>query len=122
DLSGRARRMLHASDDAASLVVRLGRALLPVPQAVPTPLNLRLASARRRLTRATAELLAERRQAPSGGDDLLGLLVDSGLDDEAIRDELVTMVIAGHETVAASLTWTLMLLAEHPEVQARVHS
>jgi cytochrome P450 len=122
DLSGRARRMLHASDDAASLVVRLGRALLPVPQAVPTPLNLRLASARRRLTRATAELLAERRAAATGGDDLLGLLVDSGLDDEAIRDELVTMVIAGHETVAASLTWTLMLLAEHPEAQARVHT
>jgi cytochrome P450 len=52
--------------------------------------------------------------------DLLGLLVAAGLPDDAIRDELVTMVVAGHETVASALTWTLMLLAEHPEAQERL--
>ena len=37
-----------------------------------------------------------------------------------MRDELVTLVIAGHETVASCLTWTLHLLAEHPEAQERL--
>ena len=126
DLSGQTRRLLDASDDAAKLVVRLGRALVPVPPAVPTPTNLMVRSARKKLTRVSYDLIAERRARGAGesgaGDDLLGLLVDSGLPDEAIRDELVTMIIAGHETVAASLAWTLMLLAEHPEVQERVHA
>ena len=79
--------------------------------------------------RDAAAIIAERRarSARAGGtarhgDDLLGLLLDSGLADGEIRDELVTMVIAGHETVAAALAWTLMLLAEHPAAQERVRA
>ena len=53
---------------------------------------------------------------------MLGLLLASGMTDVEVRDELVTLVIAGHETVAASLTWTLRLLAEHPDVVRRVHT
>lgn len=126
DLSGHARQLLRATSDAAELVVRLGRSILPTAEWAPTWLNLRLRRARHRLDTITGELIAERRSrlAAAGaggpsGDDLLGLLLDSGLTDREVRDELVTMVIAGHETVAASLTWTLMLLAEHPEAQER---
>jgi cytochrome P450 len=81
---------------------------------------------RRRLDAITSELITQRRGhgriSPGGshGDDLLGLLLDSDLTDAEIRDELVTMVIAGHETVAAALTWTLMLLAEHQPAQEQV--
>lgn len=126
DLSGHARQLLRATSDAAELVVRLGRSILPTAEWAPTWLNLRLRRARHRLDTTTGGLIAERRarMAATGeggpsSDDLLGLLLDSGLTDREIRDELVTMVIAGHETVAASLTWTLMLLAEHPDVQER---
>jgi cytochrome P450 len=129
DLSGRARRLLQATSSAADLVVRAGRSILPVPQWAPTPLNARLRSTRRRLDAISAELIAERRgrggARPSNeahGDDLMGLLLDSGLSDAAIRDELVTMVIAGHETAAAALMWTLMLLAEHQPAQDRVRA
>ncbi len=124
DLSGQAERLLSATSDAAELVVRLGRAILPRAEWTPTRLNLRLRSARRRLDAGTAEIIAQRRarstRSQSHGDDLLGLLLDSGLSDAEVRDELVTMVIAGHETVAAALAWTLMLLAEHPDAQDRV--
>lgn len=125
DLSGHARHLLSATSDAAELVVRLGRSILPTAAWLPTRTNLRLRSTRRLLDAVTADLVAQRRGSPRGsgggsGDDLLGLLLDSGMDDEAVRNELVTMVIAGHETVAAALTWTLMLLAEHPEVQEAV--
>lgn len=124
DLSGQAQQLLRASSDSAELVVRLGRSILPRAQWTPTRTNLRLRSTRRRLDASATEIIAERRAgtaaAPSHGDDLLGLLLDSELSDSEIRDELVTMVIAGHETVAASLAWTLMLLAEHPAAQDRL--
>ncbi len=123
DLSGHAQQLLDATSNAAELVVRLGRSVLPTAEWTPTPTNVRLRLTRRRLDAITSDLVAERRAGRrtgtggTHGDDLLGLLLDSGLDDGAIRDELVTMVIAGHETVAAALTWTLMLLAEHPDAQ-----
>ncbi len=126
DLSGHAHQLLDATSDAAELVVRLGRSVLPTAAWTPTPTNLRLRSTRRRLDDITAGLIAQRRAhgpfegAGSHGDDLLGLFLDSGICDQAIRHELVTMVIAGHETVAAALAWTLMLLAEHPAAQHRV--
>ncbi|GAA1919508.1 cytochrome P450 [Nocardioides hwasunensis] len=126
DLSGQAQRLLTATSDAADLVVRLGRSILPTAEWTPTRTNLRLRSARRRLDQSAAEIIAQRRARRSSGsthgDDLLGLLLDSDLSDAEVRDELVTMVIAGHETVAAALAWTLMLLAEHPSAQERVRA
>lgn len=128
DLSGQAQQLLDATSDSADLVVRLGRSILPTAQWAPTRTNLRLRSTRRRLDAITSEIIAQRRArgrlSPAGshGDDLLGLLLDSNLTDAEIRDELVTMVIAGHETVAAALAWTLMLLAEHQPAQDRVRA
>jgi cytochrome P450 len=129
DLSDHAHDLLAATSEAADLVVRLGRSILPRAEWTPTRTNLRLRAARRRLDAGAAAIIAERRArnsrpggTPHHGDDLLGLLLDSGMDDGEIRDELVTMVIAGHETVAAALAWTLMLLAEHPAAQERVRS
>jgi cytochrome P450 len=127
DLSDQTRRLLDATSSAAHLVVRAGRSILPLPSWLPTPLHQRLRSTRRRLDAVSSELIARRREwrAEQGGaqdDDLLGLLLDSGLSDEEIRHELVTMIIAGHETVAAALAWTLMLLAEDQPAQDRVRA
>ena len=127
DLSGHAQQLLDATSDAAELVVRLGRSILPTAAWTPTPTNLRLRATRRRLDSISAALIAERRarmrRSPgTHGDDLLGLLLDSEMTDEAIRHELVTMVIAGHETVAGALAWTLMLLAEHQPAQDRLRA
>ncbi|HEU5036876.1 MAG TPA: cytochrome P450, partial [Nocardioides sp.] len=122
-----AQRLLDATSEAATLVVRLGRSVLPTAAWAPTPTNVRLRSTRRRLDAISADLIAQRRRRGSSGptahgDDLLGLLLDSGLSDAEISDELVTMVIAGHETVAAALAWTLMLLAEDQSAQDRVRA
>jgi len=128
DLSGRAQDLLTATGDAAALVVRLGRSILPTAAWAPTSTNLRLRRTRRRLDAISAEIVQQRRAQfrtqPGGthGDDLLGLLLDSAMNDEEIGNELVTMVIAGHETVAAALAWTLMLLAEHQPAQDRVRA
>jgi cytochrome P450 len=105
---------------AASLNVVLRRAF-PIPAWLPTSGN-RL---RRRTVGAVDalahDLIQRRRRSP--GEDLLSLLVlatdaDGGpaLSDREVRDELMTMFFAGHETSAAAITWALYLLAQDPSI------
>ncbi|CAG0930427.1 cytochrome P450 family 4 [Thermoflexales bacterium] len=65
-------------------------------------------------------IIRDRRNEHAGGADLLGTLIASGMDDGLIRDQLLTMFIAGHDTSTALLAWTLYLLGKHPHVLARV--
>jgi cytochrome P450 len=74
-----------------------------------------------------ARMIAERREHPGVRRDLLSLLLSASSDDDGgrmtdqqVRDEVLTLFVAGHETTATGLAWTLMLLAKHPEVYARV--
>jgi cytochrome P450 len=100
--------------------------------------GLRDARARARLTRITAafsdvdaamrRLILERRGPPAGG-DLLDRLIGAhdpetglGLDDDEIRDQLVTLYVAGHETTAVAMTWTWWLISQHPQIEARLHA
>ena len=90
--------------------------------------------ARREFDRALASLdaiifdvIARRRRDPdaAAGTDLVSALLraregDAALTDRDVRDEVMTMYVAGHETVATALTWSLHLLATHPDVQAAV--
>nr|WP_255480371.1 cytochrome P450 [Quadrisphaera sp. RL12-1S] len=116
-------RVVAAVLEALGVVV--SRARTPVPGWLPTPSRRRLRRANRVMDEVVERVVARRRAAGELGEDLLGLLlaaVDEGrLPPEAVRGELVTMVIAGHETVASCLTWTLHLLAQHPRAQERVH-
>jgi cytochrome P450 len=75
-----------------------------------------------------ASLIAERRMSPGGG-DLLDRLIAArdpetgrGLGDREVRDQFVTIFIAGHETTAVALVWTWCLLAVHPQIEARLHA
>ena len=68
-------------------------------------------------------VIAQRRAGKSQGDDLLSAMVATPwLDDQAIRDQLLTLLIAGHDTSTASLAWTLYLLGSHPEAMARAQA
>lgn len=124
DLSDATQQLVHATDEAAELVVAAARSVVPLPSWVPSPLSRRLRSAVQDLDLICNGLIAKRRQRgpTEQDDDLLGMLIAAGLDDRAVRNELVTMVVAGHETVASALTWTLMLLAEHPVAQDRLRT
>lgn len=69
------------------------------------------------------QIIRERREQADGGDDLLSLLVrHSGLTDALIRDQILTMLIAGHDTSTALLSWTLYLMGQHSDVFARVRN
>jgi cytochrome P450 len=103
--------------------------LSAVPSWVPLPQQLRFRRARADLERITAALAAERTAHPSEhGDDVLSRLIeavaeepDEGVRRRRTRDELVTLLLAGHETTAATLSWTFYLLDQHPLVWAKVH-
>lgn len=64
-------------------------------------------------------IIAERRMGQFE-QDLLQHLIDAGLTDKVIRDQMLTMMIAGHDTSTALLAWTFALLGQHPDVHARV--
>lgn len=67
------------------------------------------------------QIIRLRRQEKTDGNDLLSLLVgQSDLDDDLIRDQLMTMLIAGHDTSTALLSWALYLLGKHPQVLEQV--
>lgn len=68
------------------------------------------------------ELIALRRANLGDSGDLLGGLIASGMSDDFIRDQLLTMFIAGHDTSTALLAWAFYLLAKHPDVQARARA
>jgi len=101
--------------------------LLYLPPWVPTPMNLRFGRAMRVLDGLVSELIAARRTgAPR--EDLLGMLMEArdadgggGLGDDELRDEVMTMLLAGHETTAHALAWALHLLSGAPEVAGRLH-
>ncbi|WP_375759636.1 cytochrome P450 [Corallococcus exercitus] len=95
---------------------------------------LRMLPARRRrfmgaiqgLNSALYALIAERRQAPDVGDDILGMLLGArdaqgeAMSDEQVRDELVSLFVGGHEATAVAATWCWYTLARNPEAQQRV--
>ena len=70
-----------------------------------------------------AEIIWHRRRNPLGDQDLISQLVMSeDMSDDLIRDQLLTLLIAGHDTSTAFLAWTLFLLADHPRVYAKVRA
>jgi cytochrome P450 len=99
-------------------------ALLPTPLWLPTRHNRQFCQARRTLDAYVYRCIAERRSPGSAADDLLARLVAAHHDATGermpasqLRDEAVTLWVAGHTTVAAALAWTWYLLALHPETE-----
>jgi cytochrome P450 len=97
-----------------------------VPYSVPTPGHLRLRGAIRRLDAIVYRIIDRRRASGEDPGDLLSTLLraqdDDGsrMTDQQVRDDVMTLFIAGHETAALALTWALHLLGRHPEAAARV--
>ena len=128
DLGAQAASLVAAVVSALDVVV--ARAQLPVrpPEWLPTPQTRALRASLRALDAAVEELVEARRGARAAGEsaDVLGLLLqarDEGLvTDEQVRHEVVTLIVAGHETVAATMTWTWLLLGEHPAVATAVRA
>jgi cytochrome P450 len=108
-------------------------AVLPFSQyleRLPIPPVLRMKKARERIDRVIYRFIEERRRTGEDRGDLLSMLLaaedkeavgeGNRMDNDQIRDECVTLLLAGHETTANALTWTLYLLAQHPTITQRL--
>jgi cytochrome P450 len=97
------------------------------PTSWPTPRNRRFKRVMRELDRLLYSIIDERRTGRQPHNDLLDMLLsaqdeDTGevMNDKELRDEVITILAAGHETTAITLTWTWYLLSQHPEIERRL--
>jgi cytochrome P450 len=101
--------------------------LVPIPPTWPTPRNRKNQEAIARLDRIVYRMIREHRESGRDRGDFLSMLLlaqdeDDGsvMTDKQVRDEAMTIVLAGHETTANALAWTFYLLAQHPTARARM--
>ena len=104
-----------------------GGVLFHIPEKVPTPANLRFRRAIRLLDGIIYRIIEGRRASGERDGDLLSMLLEArdeetgeGMSDRQLRDEVMTIFLAGHETTANALSWTWYLLARHPEAETRL--
>ena len=113
------------------LLLELGanfRRTLFIPHWVPTPTNLRIKREIAYIESILYRIIAERRASGRDTGDLLSMLLHaqdedgSRMTDKQLRDETITLFLAGHETTASTLSWTWWLLAQNPRVEAKLHA
>jgi cytochrome P450 len=113
------------------LLLELGanfRRTIFIPQWLPTPTNLLLERAIRQIEKVLYRIIAEKRASGRDSGDLLSMMLaaqdedGSRMTDQQLRDEAITLFLAGHETTANTLSWTWWLLAQNPAVEAKLHA
>jgi cytochrome P450 len=112
----------------ASFTERVNR-LIRLPVWLPLPINARYRKAMRQVERVLFEIIAERRRSGEDQGDFLSMLLQaqdtegdgSGMTDRLLRDEAVTLFMAGHETTANTLAWAWYLLSLYPESERALH-
>jgi cytochrome P450 len=130
DLLGEAERVGRAVTTSLDYLEHWLTHLLAPPLGVPTPRNLKARKALREFDELIAGILAARRRDPRrDAGDLLAMLLSArdeetgeGLTDRELRDQLITFFVAGHESTAVALSWTVALLCRHPEVDDRLRA
>lgn len=128
------RGMANTIDAALSVLMddftqRLSSPILfLVPSSVPLPANLRVRAAVQQLDTLIYRIINERRTSGEDRGDLLSMLLhaqdeDDGsqMSDTQLRDEVFTLMLAGHETTALALSWAWYLLAQNPVAETRLH-
>jgi cytochrome P450 len=123
-----------ASDSFGQAYAEINRALTNylrfplIPLSWPTPQGQRYRRAIETLNEISYSIIRQRRESGEDKGDLLSMMLQArdeatgeGMNDLQLRDEVMTLLFAGHETSANALTWTWVLLAQHPDVEARLH-
>jgi cytochrome P450 len=105
------------------VATRRTQSFFPVPYSWRTPGNIRAWRSVERLNRTVYAMIQRRRECGRDNGDLLSMLLlssdeeNGALSNEQVRDEAMTLFLVGHETTANAATWTLYLLAHHPDIQ-----
>lgn len=110
------------------VITERGQAPFRIGEMIPTARNRRFDAGIASINSIIYRLIEDRRASGELGEDLLGMLLtaqdeETGdrMNDQQLRDELVTMFLAGHETTAIALSWSIILLSLHPDVRRKLH-
>ncbi len=115
-------RMMHG------FMQMMGSPFSMLTKSLPLPRNLEMMRTIEDLDRLVREIIAERRKEPGDKPTLLNMFIDArdddgeGMSDTQLRDEVLTMLLAGHETTANALAWTFYCVAQHPEVARKLEA
>lgn len=128
DVEGDAENVGHSMNQLVGLFNLLLMPYSGVLFKLPVPPAIRFRRAKKQLDDVVYGIINERRRSGADKGDLLSMLLmaqdeedGSGMSDEQLRDECMTLFLAGHETTANALTWTFYLLSQNPEAEARFH-
>lgn len=129
DVESEATEIGKALTDVMQLFERITNPLAGVLDRLPLPSNIRWLKAKTRLDSTIYRVIDERRASGEDRGDLLSMLLlaqdeegDGGsMTDLQLRDEAMTLFVAGHETTANALTWTWYLVSKHLDVEAKLH-
>jgi len=101
--------------------------LFHLPRKFPTPFTYAQYGSLKSLNETVHGIIRARRQQPEAHDDLLSMLLlacdegtGRGMTDEQLRDEVMTVFVAGHETTANAMAWLLYLVSQHPAVEEQL--
>jgi cytochrome P450 len=130
DVTGEADEIGRSLDTAMQSFNRLTLPFSNLIERLPLPSVRRFREARERLDATIYRIINERRASGRDHGDLLSMLIaarddegdGTGMTDEQLRDEAMTIFLAGHETTANALTWTWYLLSQHPAEEAKLHA
>ena len=126
DVSQETGKVAQAFREVTNQLFAMPNLTFFLPETFPLPSTLRLRRAMRELDRIIYSIIRTRRATNSNSPDLLQVLLNaqaedgSQMTDEQLRDEMMTLFIAGHETTSVALSWAWYLLAGHPEVEAKL--
>lgn len=123
-----ADKIARAIDIGLKYVATKATSIIDIPLNVPTSSNRQFQESAEVLDKAIYEIIEERRrEGDQGRGDLLAMLLSArdeddgqGMTDEQVRDEVMTIFVAGHETTANTMSWTWYLLATHPEAEQKL--
>src|ERR1700681_2879280 len=127
DVAGDAREVGKSLELLLEIGANFRRAIF-VPHWLPTPTNLRVKREVAQIEKILYRIIGERRASGRDTGDLLSMLLSaqdedgSGMTDRQLRDETITLFLAGHETTASTLSWTWWLLAQNPAVEKKLHA
>ncbi|NBU98855.1 MAG: cytochrome P450 [Spirochaetia bacterium] len=127
DLGERAEIIGNALETSLEMVLDRIQTLFKFPLTIPTPTNNKLNRAINTMKSVVDEIILERRKSGGGQGDLMDFLMftkdeETGetMTDSQIRDEVLTFLLAGHETTSNALSWTFYLLSLHPDIRNKV--
>lgn len=126
ETDGHAEDIGHAIDEAQRYTEHVMSQVVEIPAHLPTPRNRTFQRSVATLDRIAYDLIDRRQRGGERGDDAVSMLLDARYEDGSalsrtrIRNELLTLLAAGHETTSNALSWTLMRLSQHPDVARRV--